>query len=85
MSSIKVKFRQSGDAARVGTVIYQVVCGGSTRLYQTGYKIYPGIYQRLNGYDGNGNECEFSESQKEVMRGALRDLARKLNETADKI
>lgn len=43
------------------------------------------IYQRLNGYDGNGNECEFTDAQKEVMRGALRDLARKLNETADKI
>lgn len=42
-------------------------------------------YQRLNGYDGNGNECEFTDAQKEVMRGALRDLARKLNETADKI
>ncbi|MBD5336576.1 MAG: DUF5053 domain-containing protein [Bacteroides sp.] len=43
------------------------------------------IYQRLNGYDGNGNECEFTESQKEILRGALRDIARKLNETADKI
>lgn len=43
------------------------------------------IYQRLNGYDGNGNQCEFTESQKEVMRQALRDLARKLNDTADSI
>lgn len=43
------------------------------------------IYQRLNGYDGNGKECEFTESQKETLKNALRDLARKLNETADKI
>lgn len=43
------------------------------------------IYQRLNGYDGNGNECEFTEAQKETLREALRDIARKLNETADKI
>ncbi len=43
------------------------------------------IYQRLNGYDGNGNPCDFTESQKEVLREALRDLARKLNETADAI
>ncbi len=43
------------------------------------------IYQRLNGYDGNGNECDFSEPQKETLREALRDLARKLNETADNI
>ncbi len=43
------------------------------------------IYQRLNGYDGNGNACEFTTQQKETLREALRDLARKLNETADKI
>ena len=43
------------------------------------------IYQRLNGYDGNGNPCDFTESQKEVLREALRDLARKHNETADAI
>lgn len=43
------------------------------------------IYQRLNGYDGNGNPCEFTESQKEVLREALKDLARKLNQTADSI
>ena len=43
------------------------------------------IYQRLNGYDGNGKPCGFTEPQKEILKGALRDIARKLNETADKI
>lgn len=43
------------------------------------------IYQRLNGYDGNGNECSFTDAQKDVLREALRDIARKLNDTADKI
>ncbi|MDE6230029.1 MAG: DUF5053 domain-containing protein [Muribaculaceae bacterium] len=43
------------------------------------------IYQRLNGYDGNGNACEFSENQKEILREALRDIARKLNDTADNL
>lgn len=43
------------------------------------------IYQRLNGYDGNGNACDFTDSQKETLREALRDLARRLLETADKI
>lgn len=43
------------------------------------------IYQRLNGYDGNGNPCEFTEAQKETLRKALRDLAQKLNEAAEKI
>jgi len=43
------------------------------------------IYQRLNGYDGNGNQCEFTDRQKDILRDALRDLAMKLNETADNI
>lgn len=43
------------------------------------------IYQRINGYDGNGNTCEFSASQKETLREALRDLAQKLNDAAEKI
>lgn len=43
------------------------------------------IYQRLNGYDGNGNESDFTDTQKETLRSALKDLARKLNETAENI
>lgn len=43
------------------------------------------IYQRLNGYDGNGNKCEFTDSQKKTLRDALRDIARKIEETADKL
>lgn len=43
------------------------------------------IYQRLNGYDGNGNQCDFTEPQKEVLRQALRDIAQKLTEAADQI
>ena len=43
------------------------------------------IYQRLNGYDGNGNPSDFTDSQKGALRDALRDIARKLNEAADSI
>ncbi len=43
------------------------------------------IYQRLNGYDGNGNECDFTDGQKETLREALRDIAGKLLQTADEI
>jgi hypothetical protein len=43
------------------------------------------IYQRLNGCDGNGNECDFTDSQKETLKEALRDIAAKLNEAADNI
>ena len=43
------------------------------------------IYQRLNGYDGNGIPSEFTEKQKDILREALRDIARKLNDAADKL
>lgn len=43
------------------------------------------IYQRLGGYDGNGNECSFTEVQKETLKNALKDLARKIDEAADDI
>ena len=43
------------------------------------------IYQRLNGYDGNGNKWDFTDEQKEILREALRDIAAKLNQAADEI
>lgn len=43
------------------------------------------IYQRLNGYDGNGNPSDFTEAQKETLRQALRDIARRLDEAAERI
>lgn len=43
------------------------------------------IYQRLNGYDGNGNKCDFTNEQKEILKEALRDIASRLNTIADKI
>lgn len=43
------------------------------------------IYQRLNGYDGNGNPSEFTDPQKETLREALRDIAAKINAAADRL
>lgn len=43
------------------------------------------IYQRLNGYDGNGKTCDFSDEQKAVLKEALRDIAAAINEAADSI
>lgn len=43
------------------------------------------IYQRLNGYDGNGNACEFTEQQKDDLRKAMRDIAQRLNDIADNL
>lgn len=43
------------------------------------------IYQRLGGYDGNGNECGFTDEQKEKLKEALLDLSQKLAEAAEEI
>ena len=43
------------------------------------------LYQRLNGYDGNGKECELTQEQRGILREALRDIAKKINDTADKL
>lgn len=43
------------------------------------------IYQRLNGYDGNGNPASFTEAQKQTLRDALHDIARKIEAVADNI
>lgn len=43
------------------------------------------IYQRLNGYDGNGKPAEFTPAQTETLREALRDIAAKLEAVADSL
>lgn len=43
------------------------------------------FYQRLNEVDGHGNPCEFSQEEKEQLRGALIDLSNRIRRAADKI
>ena len=43
------------------------------------------LYHKLDGIDGNGGKGEFSEKEKEQMRGALCDLADRLRRAADNI
>lgn len=43
------------------------------------------IYQRLNGYDGNGNPADFTEEQRQTLRDALKDIAERINKAADSI
>ena len=43
------------------------------------------IYQRLNGYDGNGNRCEFTAEQRKTLQDALRDIAARLQATAEEL
>ena len=43
------------------------------------------IYQRLNGYDGNGKESDFTPEQTETLKSALHDIARRIDEAADKL
>lgn len=43
------------------------------------------IYQRLNGYDGNGNAADFTEDQKETLRAALKDIAGRIDKAAEEL
>lgn len=43
------------------------------------------LYQRINGYDGNGNKCELTDEQLQTFKDALHDLARKIDEAADNL
>lgn len=41
--------------------------------------------QRLNGYDGNNTESDFTDSEKELLKDALYDLADRIRICADKL
>jgi len=41
--------------------------------------------QRLNGYDGNGTESDFSQEEREVLKNALLDVAEQIHKTAEKL
>lgn len=86
MSSIKVKFRQSGDAGSVGTVIYQVACGGSTRLYQTGYNIYPEEWGEKSGTVAVARDVgrkSYTLAVREKIRRNIERIAKIERELAD--
>lgn len=41
--------------------------------------------QKLNGYDGNNTESDFTEEEKEILRNSLYDLSERIRTCADKI
>lgn len=41
--------------------------------------------QRLNGYDGNNTEADFTEKERETLKNALYDLSERVRNCADKI
>ncbi len=43
------------------------------------------IYNKLNGIDGNGGEGDFTDAEKEQLRGALADIAHRIRKAADSI
>ena len=43
------------------------------------------LSQKMNGFDGNKSETEFSEEEKQTLKDALHDLAKRINTCADKI
>ncbi len=43
------------------------------------------LSQKLTGINGNGKETDFTEDEKEILRGALVDLSNRIRVCADKI
>lgn len=40
------------------------------------------FYQRLNGVDGRGMPCDFTEQERETLRAALLDLSQRISQAA---
>ena len=43
------------------------------------------LSQKMNGKDGNGSETEFTESEKQILKDGLNDLANRIKACADRI
>lgn len=43
------------------------------------------LYHKLNGIDGNGKECKFTDEEKETLRNALLDLSDRIRKSAENI
>lgn len=68
---------------KLNEIVFYVKFGKISREY---FGFSPSwLYQRLNGYDGNGNPCELTPSQLETFKTALHDLADKINAVADSL
>lgn len=43
------------------------------------------LYHKMNGIDGNGKPTDFTEEEKEILKGALYDLSNRIRIAADNI
>ena len=43
------------------------------------------LYHKMNGIDGNGKPTDFTEEEKETLKGALCDLSNRIRIAADSI
>lgn len=43
------------------------------------------LYHKLDGVDGNRKSIEFSDSEKDILKGALVDLSNRIRRVADNI
>lgn len=41
--------------------------------------------QKLNGYDGNSKDNDFTEEERETLKNALYDLSARIRKTAEKL
>ena len=69
--------------SQLGDLVFYLKLGQISKEYFGFSRAW--IYQRINGYDGNGNECSLTPEQLQTFKEALHDIARKTDETADKL
>ena len=43
------------------------------------------LYHKMNGIDGNGKPTDFTEEEKDILKGALYDLSNRIRIAADNI
>lgn len=43
------------------------------------------LYHKMNGIDGNGKPTDFTEEEKNILKGALYDLSNRIRIAADNI
>lgn len=82
MEQIACKRDLSAPSARavLRDINVSISWGDIARRYFT--KSAPWFYQRLNGIDGNGNPTAFTLEEKEQLRSALNDLAKRITTAA---
>ena len=80
---MEIKAKKESMKNQMWDIIVDVSCEQISQKYFC--KSSSWLSQKLKGIDGNGKETEFTNEEKEILKGALCDLANRIRICADKI